>query len=381
MSPKRVEIEVAPGKQATFELRVRPTTDELTRVKLAVSEFGIDSLGVFRTDAGQGGARSARTFTEVSPAALELPPGGVGKVTVTVKAPAGIDGSYLSGVLFHVEPVPQKDSLGNELQVAASVAVPVVVTAAGTEKPGFEIVGTSAWSLVRRSSDRVPDRREEELLALTAEERAAASGPGFELTTDVRNTGNTLLDLAGALWVESEAGGKEIARLAISDALVPPGARLTLRTPFPRLPRPPGSLKVRVMLASGTGDGSAKEATFSNVAIRKQEYPTLPARTILTPARTLNAVRVSAVGVELDTGGRPAYKVGAAENRLIVDLYGVKSAAAAPAPASAPPFRAVQVISRHEKPDVVRVILELDPGTACVLEETDRGLRLRPSRP
>jgi len=126
----KIEAEVTPGSEATYNIQVVDNTDAPMNIAIAVKGYGMTAEGTLKVlePEEDNSPYSARQFLTVSPDSFHLEPGESQDVTVTARIPADVgDGGRYAIVFIHTVP-----PAGGSFAVVTAIAVPVLLTIKGS---------------------------------------------------------------------------------------------------------------------------------------------------------------------------------------------------------------------------------------------------------
>jgi hypothetical protein len=184
VSPAKYELQTQPGKQETFPITVRNTSNAAVHIVASLSDYAVGPTGTYAfAPPGKSPFSLSKTIT-INPREFDLEPGSFTQVRFSVDVPASAAGEYSNLVFFTTRPTRH----GAGLSIVERIASKIYVMIPETTRIGGEIDDVKAQSL----------------------------GDGQHYLVDFHNTGNAHVYLSGR--VEIKQGSVVIDRVAF-----PPG--------------------------------------------------------------------------------------------------------------------------------------------------------------
>lgn len=234
-SPVQLGLVAPPGGAASDVVKVSSSKEEKNRIRALLLDFTKDEMGRIQVLPDGQNPRSCKGWLSVDQADFLTPETGSVEVRVTAHLPPDARGSYWALLALEVMPPPRTEGGGTGVVFVPRVAIPVIVTAAGTEEPSLQVEGF----------------------------RAAYNGAEVVTELAVRNTGNSALLLKGAFTLERPAAPGSLPEEAASQEPDPatsyPGSLLRVRGKL-ALPLPEPGLTAHAYFRYGPSPAQAVEA-------------------------------------------------------------------------------------------------------------------------
>ncbi|MEA2720817.1 MAG: hypothetical protein QOJ39_2681 [Candidatus Eremiobacteraeota bacterium] len=184
VSPAKYELQTQPGKQETFPITVRNTSNAAVHIVASLSDYAVGPTGSYTFSPPGKSATSLSKATSINPREFDLEPGSFTQVRFSVDVPASATGEYNNLVFFTTRPTRK----GAGLSIVERIASKIYVMIPESTRIGGEVDDVKTQSL----------------------------GDGQHYLVDFRNTGNAHVYLSGR--VEIKQGGTVVDRVAF-----PPG--------------------------------------------------------------------------------------------------------------------------------------------------------------
>lgn len=234
-SPVQLGLAAPPGGAASDVVKVSSSKEESNRIRALLLDFTKDEMGRIQVLQDGENPRSCKGWLSLDRVDFLTPEQGSVEVRVTAHVPPDARGSYWALLALEVLPPPRNEGSGTGVVFIPRVAIPVIVTASGTEERGLQVEGF----------------------------RAAYNGAEVVTELSVRNTGNAALLLQGAFTVEKPGAEGSLPEEVASDEPDPqtayPGARLRIRGKV-TLPLPEPGLSAHAYFRFGPEPSQAVEA-------------------------------------------------------------------------------------------------------------------------
>ena len=186
VSPAKYELQTQPGKQETFPITVRNTSDSPVHIVASLSDYVLGPTGNYAFGPpGKSPFSLSKTIT-INPREFDLEPGSFTQVRFSVEVPSNAAGEYSNLVFFTTRP-PRK---GVGLSIVERIASKIYVMIPESTRIGGEIDDVKAQSL----------------------------GDGQHYLVDFHNTGNAHVYLSGR--VEIKQGGVVVDRVAFPQGML-----------------------------------------------------------------------------------------------------------------------------------------------------------------
>lgn len=235
-SPVQLGLTAPPGGAASDVVKVSSSKEESNRIRALLLDFTKDEMGRIRVLEDGQNPRSCKGWLSLDRVDFLTPERGSVEVRVTAHVPPDARGSYWALLALEVMPPPRSEGSGTGVVFIPRVAIPVIVTAAGTEERSLQVEGF----------------------------RAAYNGAEVVAELSVRNTGNAALLLQGAFTVEKPAPEgsvpEEVASAEPDPSTAYPGATLRIRGKV-NLPLPQPGLSAHAYFRYGPEPSQAVEAS------------------------------------------------------------------------------------------------------------------------
>ncbi|HTW83016.1 MAG TPA: hypothetical protein VMD91_02975 [Candidatus Sulfotelmatobacter sp.] len=230
VSPAKYELQTEPGKQETFPITVRNTSQAQIHIVASLVDYTVGRDGQYAFAAPGKGQFSLSKDITINPREFDVDPGSFTQVRFSVDVPAGANGEYSNLVFFTTRPTRH----GGGLSIAERIASKIYVIIPDTTHIGGEI-------------DDV---------------RMQSAADGAHYLVNFHNTGNAHVYLSGR--VEIKQGSAIVDRLTLpSGLLVERGGTRVVDILGKKLP--PGSYSVVALVDYG---GPNLVAGQTNVTVR-----------------------------------------------------------------------------------------------------------------
>ncbi|MDB5028526.1 MAG: pilus assembly protein chaperone PapD [Candidatus Eremiobacteraeota bacterium] len=184
VSPAKYELQTQPGKQETFPITVRNTSNAPVHIVASLSDYAVGPTGSYTFSPPGKSPTSLSKTTSINPREFDLEPGSFTQVRFSVDVPANAVGEYNNLVFFTTRPTRK----GVGLSIVERIASKIYVMIPESTRIGGEVDDVKTQSL----------------------------GDGQHYLVDFRNTGNAHVYLSGR--VEIKQGGTVVDRVTF-----PPG--------------------------------------------------------------------------------------------------------------------------------------------------------------
>jgi hypothetical protein len=184
VSPAKYELQTQPGKQETFPITVRNTSNAPVHIVASLSDYAVGPTGSYTFSPPGKSPTSLSKTTSINPREFDLEPGSFTQVRFSVDVPANAVGEYNNLVFFTTRPTRK----GAGLSIVERIASKIYVMIPESTRIGGEVDDVKTQSL----------------------------GDGQHYLVDFRNTGNAHVYLSGR--VEIKQGGTVVDRVTF-----PPG--------------------------------------------------------------------------------------------------------------------------------------------------------------
>lgn len=184
VSPAKYELQTQPGKQETFPITVRNTSNAAVHIVASLSDYAVGPTGGYTFSPPGKSTTSLSKTTSINPREFDLEPGSFTQVRFSVDVPANAAGEYNNLVFFTTRPTRK----GAGLSIVERIASKIYVMIPESTRIGGEVEDVKTQSLA----------------------------DGQHYLVDFRNTGNAHVYLSGR--VEIKQGGTVVDRVAF-----PPG--------------------------------------------------------------------------------------------------------------------------------------------------------------
>lgn len=206
VTPVQLGLVGQAGTAVSDVITIGSSRDEPVQVRVRIGDFVKDEDGKLREVPHGQVARSCAGWLQVDQDTLTAPGNGRAALRVIARIPADAQGSYWAVVGLEVPAVARQNGHGAGVLVVPRIAVPVIVTVAGTERRQLEVT-------------RLEARR--------------ASPATVLCTATIDNTGNVAALVSGAFTLESQSatpGGEplEVAATDIGPLTSLPGQKLRI---------------------------------------------------------------------------------------------------------------------------------------------------------
>lgn len=244
LAPARVELELAPGAEATFVLTIESASSVPARERIVVAlrDWSMSREGTLAFHSPSTQPRSAAGWILYSPSESVVTPGQSHFVRVTVSVPAGaLPGDHLAALV--VEPrLESLKHLGREHQMMVRYLMASMIY---VKVPGLTRRGT--------------------LNGLAAQSRGAQ----VIITPTLKNEGNTVLRPGSTLQIANS--NAEVVAEVRSEEMLPVLAASELSTPITiEKELPPGKYSVRYRVDFRDGDKAEEGLTELIVPVKRK---------------------------------------------------------------------------------------------------------------
>jgi hypothetical protein len=186
VSPAKYELQTQPGKQETFPITVRNTSNAAVHIVASLSDYAVGPTGNYAfAPPGKSPFSLSKTIT-INPREFDLEPGSFTQVRFSVDVPATAAGEYSSLVFFTTRPTRH----GAGLSIVERIASKIYVMIPESTRIGGEVDDVKAQSL----------------------------GDGQHYLVDFHNTGNAHVYLSGR--VEVKQGSVVVDRVAFPQGML-----------------------------------------------------------------------------------------------------------------------------------------------------------------
>jgi hypothetical protein len=186
VSPAKYELQTQPGKQETFPITVRNTSNAAVHIVASLSDYAVGPTGNYAfAPPGKSPFSLSKTIT-INPREFDLEPGSFTQVRFSVDVPATAAGEYSNLVFFTTRPTRH----GAGLSIVERIASKIYVMIPETTRIGGEIDDVKAQSL----------------------------GDSQHYLVDFHNTGNAHVYLSGR--VEIKQGSVVVDRVAFPQGML-----------------------------------------------------------------------------------------------------------------------------------------------------------------
>jgi hypothetical protein len=186
VSPAKYELQTQPGKQETFPITVRNTSNAAVHIVASLSDYAVGPTGNYAfAPPGKSPFSLSKTIT-INPREFDLEPGSFTQVRFSVDVPASAAGEYSNLVFFTTRPTRH----GAGLSIVERIASKIYVMIPETTRIGGEVDDVKAQSL----------------------------GDGQHYLVDFHNTGNAHVYLSGR--VEIKQGSVVVDRVAFPQGML-----------------------------------------------------------------------------------------------------------------------------------------------------------------
>jgi hypothetical protein len=186
VSPAKYELQTQPGKQETFPITVRNTSNAPVHIVASLSDYAVGPTGNYAFSPPGKSPFSLSKGITINPREFDLEPGSFSQVRFSVDVPANAAGEYSTLVFFTTRPTRH----GAGLSIVERIASKIYVMIPESTRIGGEIEDVKAQSL----------------------------GDGQHYLVDFRNTGNAHVYLSGR--VEIKQGGVVVDRVAFPQGML-----------------------------------------------------------------------------------------------------------------------------------------------------------------
>jgi hypothetical protein len=235
-----------PGTTVTGIISVSSSRPEETQIRATLGDFTRNIDGLLREATAAEVPRSSRTWMDIDQREFVAGREGSIPLVVTIRIPEDAAGSYWALVSLEALPsgagIDRRRTTAVGVAVVPRIAVPVVVTVAGTEQVAVSI---------------------QEVHVAKAE-----SGSALDCVALVENTGTTAVLLSGAFTVERQ--DEELASVDVGMVTSLPGTKVRVKATIPWQ----GESKdagVHAYLRYGSGPTDSLEASTPLTSLRKPQ--------------------------------------------------------------------------------------------------------------
>jgi hypothetical protein len=186
VAPAKYELQTQPGKQETFPITVRNTSNAAVHIVASLSDYAVGPTGSYAFSAPGKSPYSLSKTISINPREFDLEPGTFTQVRFSVDVPANAAGEYSNLVFFTTRPTRK----GGGLSIVERIASKIYVMIPDTTHIGGEVDDVKTQSL----SD------------------------GQHYLVDFHNTGNAHVYLSGR--VEVKQGGTVVDRVAFPQGML-----------------------------------------------------------------------------------------------------------------------------------------------------------------
>jgi hypothetical protein len=186
VAPAKYELQTQPGKQETFPITVRNTSNAAVHIVASLSDYAVGPTGSYAFSAPGKSPYSLSKTISINPREFDLEPGTFTQVRFSVDVPANAAGEYSNLVFFTTRPTRK----GAGLSIVERIASKIYVMIPDTTHIGGEVDDVKTQSL----------------------------GDGQHYLVDFHNTGNAHVYLSGR--VEVKQGGTVVDRVAFPQGML-----------------------------------------------------------------------------------------------------------------------------------------------------------------
>ena len=186
VSPAKYELQTQPGKQETFPITVRNTSNATMHIVASLSDYVLGPTGNYAFAPPGKSPYSLSKQITINPREFDLEPGAFTQVRFSVDVPANASGEYNNLVFFTTRPTRK----GGGLSIVERIASKVYVMIPETTHISGDVDDVKAQSL----------------------------DDGQHYLVGFRNTGNAHVYLSGR--VEIKQGGTVVERIAFPQGLL-----------------------------------------------------------------------------------------------------------------------------------------------------------------
>jgi hypothetical protein len=230
VSPAKYELTTEPGKQETFPITVRNTSNAAVHIVASLSDYQVGPSGNYQFAPPGKSPYSLSKGITINPREFDIEPGAFTQVRFSLDVPSTASGEYSNLVFFTTRPTRH----GGGLSIVERVASKIYVMIPESTRIGGEVDDVKSQSL----SD------------------------GQHYLVDFHNTGNAHVYLSGR--VEIKQGGASVGRIAFpSGLLVERAGKRLIDVVGPKLA--PGSYSVVALVDYG---GPNLVAGQANITVR-----------------------------------------------------------------------------------------------------------------
>lgn len=231
VSPAKYELTTSPGKQETFPITVRNTSNATVHIVASLADYMVGPTGNYAFGPPGKSPYSLGKDITINPREFDIEPGSFTQVRFSVDVPAGASGEYSNLVFFTTRPTRK----GGGLSIAERIASKIYVMIPESTRIGGEVDDVKAQTL----SD------------------------GQHYLVDFHNTGNAHVYLSGR--VEIKQGGTLIDRATFPQGLLVERAGKRLIDVVGTRKLAPGSYSVVALVDYG---GPNLVAGQANITVR-----------------------------------------------------------------------------------------------------------------
>ncbi|MCU0224674.1 MAG: hypothetical protein MUF27_11540 [Acidobacteria bacterium] len=209
-TPVQLGLVGQPGATVSDVILVASPREEQNSIRVALADFVKDEDGRARPPVPGDNLRSCSPWLTIDKTEFTTPERGRVELRVTARIPPDATGTYWAVVELQALPPPRGPERGMAVAIVPSVAVPVVVSVAGTENRVVSLAGPVEVSVLEGA---------------------------VEASVLVENSGNAAVILTGAFALEQQAGNTgdavEVASGDVSPVTSLPGSRLRVKAKVP----------------------------------------------------------------------------------------------------------------------------------------------------
>ncbi len=209
-SPVQLGLVGQPGATVSDVILVASPREESNSIRAGLADFVKDEDGRARAPVPGDNLRSCSAWLTIDKAEFTTPERGRVELRVTARIPPDATGTYWATVELQALPPAGGSQKGMAVAIVPSVAVPVIVSVAGTEQRAVTVAGPVEVSVLEGA---------------------------VEASVLIENSGNAAVIINGAFSLEQKSGDSgeavEVASADVSPVTSLPGSRLRVRTKVP----------------------------------------------------------------------------------------------------------------------------------------------------